>query len=143
MQGSWALTLQAQLMWSSIDADEFSDTWGSRVSLHDGDSLLGRLGLAADYRLDWKGNDGLMVNTSVYGIANVYQAFLGGTTVNVSGIDFEIDNDRTWAGIGAGGTYAWADNKYAVYGDGSINTSLNHFANSYAVKGSVGFKVKW
>ncbi|MEJ5025574.1 autotransporter outer membrane beta-barrel domain-containing protein [Brucella anthropi] len=143
MQGSWALTPQAQLMWSSIDADEFSDTWGSRVSLHDGDSLLGRLGLAADYRSDWKGNDELMVNTSVYGIANVYQAFLGGTTVNVSGIDFETDNDRTWAGIGAGGTYAWADNKYAVYGDGSINTSLNHFANSYAVKGSVGFKVKW
>lgn len=143
MQGSWALTPQAQLMWSSIDADEFSDTWGSRVSLHDGDSLLGRLGLAADYRSDWKGNDGLMVNTSVYGITNVYQAFLGGTTVNVSGIDFETDNDRTWAGIGAGGTYAWADNKYAVYGEGSINTSLNHFANSYAVKGSVGFKVKW
>ncbi|WP_162792722.1 hypothetical protein [Ochrobactrum sp. 3-3] len=46
-------------------------------------------------------------------------------------------------GIGAGGTYAWADNKYAIYGEGSVNTSLNHFADSYAIKGNLGFKVKW
>ncbi|MBA8846120.1 hypothetical protein FHW02_004210, partial [Ochrobactrum sp. RH1CCR137] len=25
----------------------------------------------------------------------------------------------------------------------SINTSLNHFADSYAIKGNLGFKVKW
>ncbi|MBB3216100.1 hypothetical protein FHW72_001171, partial [Ochrobactrum sp. RC6B] len=28
-------------------------------------------------------------------------------------------------------------------GEGSINTSLNHFADSYAIKGNLGFKVKW
>ena len=140
---NWSLTPQAQLMYSSIDANAFNDTWGSRVNLHDGDSLVGRLGLAADYRSNWKGSDGLMVNTNVYGIANLYQEFLGGTTVNVSGVDFETDNDRTWAGMGAGGTYAWADNRYAVYGEGSINTSLNHFADSYAFKGNIGFKARW
>ncbi|MHC5232968.1 autotransporter family protein [Brucella sp. LJL56] len=143
MQGNWALTPQVQLMWSSIDADAFNDTWGSRVSLHGGDSLVGRLGLAADYRTSWKGDDGLLVNTSMYGIANLYQEFLGGTTVNVSGVDFDTDNDRIWAGIGAGGTYAWDDDKYAVYGEGSINTALNHFADSYTLKGIVGFKAKW
>ncbi|KAA9357804.1 autotransporter outer membrane beta-barrel domain-containing protein [Ochrobactrum quorumnocens] len=140
---SWSLTPQAQLMWSSIDADAFHDTWGSRVSLHDGDSLTGRIGLAANYRNDWKNDDGMTVNTNVYGIANLYQQFLGGTTVNVAGVDFDTDNDKTWGGIGAGGTYAWADNKYAIYGEGSINTALNHFADSYALKGTVGFKAKW
>ncbi|OYR16253.1 extracellular serine protease domain protein, partial [Brucella thiophenivorans] len=39
--------------------------------------------------------------------------------------------------------YAWADNKYMLYGEGSIKTSLNHFSQSYALKGNVGFKVKW
>lgn len=139
----WSLTPQAQLMWSSLDADAFQDVWGSRVSVHDGNSFTGRLGLAANYRNDWKGEDGLMVNTSVYGIANLYQEFLGGTRINVAGVNIDTDNDRTWAGIGAGGTYAWADNKYAVYGEGSINTSLNHFADSYTLKATAGFKVKW
>ncbi len=140
---NWSLTPQAQLMYSSINANAFDDTWGSRVRLHDGDSLIGRIGLAANYANSWKGDDGLMVNTTVYGIANLYQEMLGGSSVNVAGVDFDTDNDKTWGGIGAGGTYAWADNKYAIYGEGSINTAFNHFADSYALKGTVGFKVKW
>ncbi|KXO75887.1 autotransporter-associated beta strand repeat-containing protein [Brucella anthropi] len=139
----WSLTPQAQLMWSSLDADAFHDIWGSRVHMQNGDSLVGRLGLAASYADSFTGSDGLLANTSVYGVANLYQSFLGGMRINVAGVDIDTDNDRTWAGIGAGGTYSWADNKYAVYGEGSINTSLNHFADSYALKGTVGFKVKW
>ncbi|WP_247997768.1 autotransporter-associated beta strand repeat-containing protein [Brucella tritici] len=139
----WSLTPQAQLMWSSLDADAFHDIWGSRVHMQNGDSLVGRLGLAASYADSFTGSDGLLANTSVYGVANLYQSFLGGMRINVAGVDIDTDNDRTWAGIGAGGTYTWADNKYAVYGEGSINTSLNHFADSYALKGTVGFKMKW
>ncbi len=116
---------------------------GNRVGLDNSNSLTARLGLAANYRNDWTGEDGLMVNTSVYGVANLYQSFLGGMRINVAGVDIDTDNDKTWAGIGAGGTYAWADQKYAVYGEGSINTSLNHFADSYALKATVGFKLKW
>ncbi|MCO7729128.1 autotransporter outer membrane beta-barrel domain-containing protein, partial [Brucella intermedia] len=126
---NWSLTPQAQLMYSSINADSFRDAWDSRVSLHDGDSLIGRLGLAANYANSWQGKDGLTVNTTVYGIANLYQEMLSGSSVNVAGVAFDTDNDRTWGGIGAGGTYAWADNKYAVYGEGTINTALNHFAD--------------
>ncbi len=139
----WSLTPQAQLMWSSLDADAFQDIMGNQVGLDNSNSLTARLGLAANYRNDWTGEDGLMVNTSVYGVANLYQSFLGGMRINVAGVDIDTDNDKTWAGIGAGGTYAWADQKYAVYGEGSINTSLNHFADSYALKATVGFKLKW
>ncbi|MFW7358333.1 MAG: autotransporter-associated beta strand repeat-containing protein [Brucella sp.] len=139
----WSLTPQAQLMWSSLDADAFQDVMGNRVGLDNANSLTARLGLAASYRSDWTGEDGRMVNTSVYGVANLYQSFLGGMRINVAGVDIDTDTDKTWAGIGAGGSYAWEDQKYAVYGEGSINTSLNHFANSYALKGTVGFKVKW
>ncbi|WLF98061.1 autotransporter outer membrane beta-barrel domain-containing protein [Brucella intermedia] len=140
---NWSLTPQAQLMFSSVDFDTFKDTYGARISNRDGDSLTGRLGLAASYANAWKGEDGLMVNTSVYGIANLYQEFLGDARMNYAGTHMVTDSDGTWGGIGAGGTYAWADNKFAIYGEGSINTSLNHFADSYAIKGNLGFKVKW
>ncbi|MFD1792292.1 autotransporter outer membrane beta-barrel domain-containing protein [Ochrobactrum teleogrylli] len=140
---NWSLTPQAQLMFSSVDFDTFSDSYGATVSNRDGNSLNGRLGLAANYANSWQGADSRMVNANVYGIANLYQEFLGGTSINYGGTRMKVDQDRTWAGVGFGGTYAWADNKYSVYGEGTVNTSLNHFADSYAVKGNVGFKVNW
>lgn len=140
---NWSLTPQAQLMFSSVDFDTFSDSYGATVSNRDGNSLNGRLGLAANYANSWQGADSRMVNANVYGIANLYQEFLGGTSINYGGTRMKADQDRTWAGVGFGGTYAWADNKYSVYGEGTVNTSLNHFADSYAVKGNVGFKVNW
>ncbi|WP_162792683.1 autotransporter outer membrane beta-barrel domain-containing protein [Ochrobactrum sp. 3-3] len=140
---NWSLTPQAQLMFSSVDFDTFADTYDARISNRNGDSLTGRLGLAANYANSWKGEDGLMVNTSVYGIANLYQEMLGNARMNYAGTHMATDADGTWGGIGAGGTYAWADNKYTIYGEGSVNTSLNHFADSYTIKGNLGFKVKW
>ncbi|MRN67817.1 autotransporter outer membrane beta-barrel domain-containing protein, partial [Brucella sp. 10RB9213] len=143
LKGNWALTPQAQLIWSSINADDFEDAWQANVSVARGNSLAARFGLAASYDSSWQGSDERKVNASVYGITNLYQEFLGGTRINISGVDFNTDNDRTWAGIGVGGTYAWADGKYLIFGQGTINTSLGHFADSYAIKGEVGFKVKW
>ncbi|MDL2331868.1 autotransporter outer membrane beta-barrel domain-containing protein [Brucella inopinata] len=139
----WSLTPQAQLMWSSVDFDSFNDVWGTAVALRDGDSLTGRIALSADYRNAWWDTDGQIVRTSIYGIANLYQELMGDMSVKVAGVNFGTDNDRTWGGIGAGGTYAWADDRYAIYGEGSLNTSLNHFADSYTVKGTVGFRAKW
>ncbi|WP_161492381.1 autotransporter outer membrane beta-barrel domain-containing protein [Brucella pituitosa] len=141
--GNWSLTPQAQLSWSSISANSFRDAWNARVAVDDGDSLIGRLGLAAQYATAWKDDQGRVSQASLYGIANLYQEFLGGTTVDLSGVDFDTDNDRTWGGIGLGGSYAWADNKYALYGEGSVNTGLTHFAESYSLKANAGFKVKW
>jgi len=139
----WSLTPQAQLMFSSVDFDTFSDNYGATVSNSDGNSLNGRLGIAANYADSWQGADGRAVNANVYGIANLYQEFLGGTSINYGGTRMKDDQDRTWAGVGFGGTYAWADDKYSIYGEGTLNTSLTHFADSYAVKGNVGFRVNW
>ncbi|WP_421565660.1 autotransporter outer membrane beta-barrel domain-containing protein [Ochrobactrum sp. EDr1-4] len=139
----WSLTPQAQLTWSSVDFDTFTDTYGARISNRNGDSLNARIGLAANYANSWKGKDGLMVNTSLYGIANLYQELMGDARMNYAGTHMATNSDDTWGGIGAGGTYAWANNKYALYGEGSINTSLNHFSDSYAIKGNIGFKVNW
>jgi outer membrane autotransporter protein len=143
LAGNWSLTPQAQLSWSSISANSFRDAWNARIGVDDGDSLVGRLGLAAQYATAWKDDQGRASQASLYGIANLYQEFLGGTTVDLSGVDFNTDNDRTWGGIGLGGTYAWADSKYALYGEGSVNTGLTHFADSYSLRANLGFKVNW
>ncbi|KAB2717532.1 autotransporter outer membrane beta-barrel domain-containing protein [Brucella intermedia] len=143
IDGHWSLTPQTQLLWSSIDFNSFLDAYGARISSRDNGSLTARLGLAANYDNQWKGEDGRMVKTSVYGIANLYQAFGSDARIDYAGTRFDTDADKTWGGIGAGGTYAWADGKYAFSGEGSVNTSLNSFADSYAFKGSIGFKAKW
>src|SRR5690606_24292065 len=97
---NWSLTPQAQLMWSSVDFDTFHDSYGARISNRDGDSLTARLGLAANYANSWKGEDGLMVNTSVYGIANLYQELMGNARMNYAGTHMATDSDNTWGGIG-------------------------------------------
>ncbi len=96
LNGNWVLTPQAQLIWSSINADDFEDVWQANISIARGNSFAARFGLAASYDSSWQGSDGRVVNTSVYGITNLYQEFLGGTRVNISGVDFSTDNDRTW-----------------------------------------------
>ena len=50
---------------------------------------------------------------------------------------------RCGAGSALGGTYAWADDKYALYGEALAKTSLEDFGDSYAISGTVGFKTTW
>lgn len=140
---AWSVTPQAQLVYSNVDFDAFTDAFGARVSLDRGESLQGRLGLALDHENSWQNDNGTLNRTHVYGIANLYYEFLEGTRVDVSGTSFASRNDRVWGGVGVGGTYNWDDDKYSIYGEGLVNTSLNNFGDSYSVKGQAGFRMKW
>ncbi|APX68048.1 autotransporter outer membrane beta-barrel domain-containing protein [Brucella sp. 09RB8471] len=140
---AWSLTPQAQLVYSNVDFDDFIDVFGAHVSLDKGDSLQGRLGLILDHENSWQNANGMLNRTHVYGIANLYYEFLEGTKVDVAGTSFASRNDRVWGGIGIGGSYNWNDDKYSIYGEGLVNTSLNNFADSYSIKGQLGFRVKW
>jgi len=140
---AWSVTPQAQLVYSNVDFDAFTDAFGARVSLDRGESLQGRLGLTLDHENSWQNDKGLLNRTHVYGIANLYYEFLEGTRVDVQGVSFASRNDRVWGGLGIGGTYNWDDDKYSIYGEGLVNTSLNNFGDSYSVAGQVGLRVKW
>lgn len=138
------LTPQAQLVYSSVDFDSFDTAYisgSSHTSLGKADSLKARFGIAAEHQNSWVSANGKTTRTNIYGIANLYQEFLNGTNVNVSGTNFASENDRTWGGIGTGGSYTWDNDKYALYGEVSYNTSLSNFADSYSVNGKAGFKV--
>lgn len=140
---NWTLTPQAQLIWSSVDFDSFTDPYGARVSLDKGDSLKGRLGLALGHERSWKDAEGQTSRAQVYGIVNLTNEFLDGTRVDVSGTKFDSRADRVTGGIGFGGTYSWNNDKYAIYGELSADTSLKNFADSYEVGGTLGLRVKF
>jgi outer membrane autotransporter protein len=138
----WSLTPQAQLSYSKVDFDSFADRFGALVSLRDADSLLGRAGLALNHQKIW--NDGMgTVRADIYGIANLRYEFLNGTSVDVAGTSFANANDRLWGSIGGGGTYSWANGRYAIFGEVSYNASLNDSSNNRSYKGTGGFRVIW
>jgi outer membrane autotransporter protein len=126
-----------------VDYDTFSDPFNARVALDSGDGLKGRLGVSAEYQNAWADDKGRLQRASLYGIANLYYEFLHGTQVDVSTVHFASANDRLWGGIGAGGSYNWADDKYTLFGEVSVNTSLASFGDSYSLNRSAGFRVKW
>ena len=140
---NWSITPQAQLAYSEVNFDDFTDAFGASVGLDRGSSLKGRLGISADYQNEWRDEAGEISRSHVYGIANLYYDFLDGSQTDVAGVKFTSENDPLWGGIGIGGSYNWGDDRYSLFGEASVNTSLGNFGDSYAVKGNAGLRVKF
>ncbi|WP_160113694.1 autotransporter outer membrane beta-barrel domain-containing protein [Phyllobacterium salinisoli] len=140
---AWTITPQAQFTWSQVDFDGFNDSFGVQVSHNKSDSLRGRLGISVDYGQAWRDKQGRLTRADIYVIANLHHEFQEGSKIEVAGVSFASENDPTWGGIGTGGTYSWADGRYALYGDVSLDTSLENFADSYKISGNLGLRVKW
>ncbi len=113
------------------------------MSLKDGDSLLGRLGVALDRDETWQSSGGDTVRGRVYGVANLYNEFLNGTAVDVSGGGFSSQNERLWAGLTLGRSVTWKDERFSVYGELAAKSALKDIGDSYALSGTAGFRVKW
>lgn len=128
--GNWSLTPQAQLAYTSVDFDDFTDGFGADVTLESGDSLKGRIGLALDY----DGGTGESPS-HVYGIANITYEFLDGTAVDVAGTEVGFEPDSFGAELGIGGAYRWGGGRHSLYGE-ALGTSS--FEGSYGIKGTVG-----
>lgn len=143
LHGNWSLTPQAQLSYASVDFDNFTDPYGALVSNGSSDSLIGRIGLSADYESEWKDKAGQSSRSHVYGIANLYYDFLDGTDVDVSGTRLTSKPQQLWGGLGVGGSLSWADDRYAVHGELLARSSLEDFGDSHSFGGTVGFSVKW
>lgn len=140
---NWFVTPQGQLSYSRISFDAFNDAFNARVSLDSGQSLQGRLGLAVENQQSWQNDKGFVDRTSLYAVGNLYYEFLDGSKVDVAGTGFASRDARMWGGLGFGGSYNWDSDKYSVYGEGSVNTSLENFGGSYSYKGTVGLRVKF
>ncbi|MBY5358847.1 autotransporter outer membrane beta-barrel domain-containing protein [Rhizobium leguminosarum] len=143
LTSQWSLTPQAQLAYSSVRFDSFTDAFGADVSLDDGDSLTGRLGISADFDSDWKDASGKTSHSTLYGIANLYYDFLDGSNVGVSGTSVVSESQALWGGLGLGGSLSWSGERYAAHGEAFASTSLKDFGDSNAYGAKIGFSVKW
>jgi fibronectin-binding autotransporter adhesin len=123
--------------------DSFTDAFGADVSLDDGDSLTGRLGISADFDSDWKDASGKTSHSTLYGIANLYYDFLDGSNVDVSRTSVVSENQALWGGLGLGGSLSWADERYAAHGEAFASTSLTDFGDSNNIGAKIGFSVRW
>ncbi|MBR0692741.1 autotransporter outer membrane beta-barrel domain-containing protein [Bradyrhizobium lablabi] len=139
--GFW-LAPQAQLAYSKVDFDAFTDRFGALVSLQNADSLLGRVGLLLNHQLTWNDGSGI-VRSDVYAIGNLHYEFLDGTRTDVSGTGFANSNDRLWGSIGGGGSYSWANGRYTIYGEATYRASLEDATANHSYKGTGGLRVVW
>ncbi|WP_445013445.1 autotransporter family protein [Rhizobium leguminosarum] len=143
LTSQWSLTPQAQLAYSSVRFDSFTDAFGADVSLDDGDSLTGRLGISADFDSEWQDAAGKTSRSKLYGIANLYYDFLDGSNADVSGTSVVSENQALWGGLGLGGSLSWLDDRYAAHSEAFASTSLQDFGDSNAYGAKIGFSVKW
>ncbi|QEE20138.1 autotransporter outer membrane beta-barrel domain-containing protein [Youhaiella tibetensis] len=140
---NWSLTPQAQLIYSDVAFDRFTDVYGSAVSLTEGTDLNIRLGLSADYQDSWTDEAGETSRLHGYGIANLYYHFMPSSRIDLARVEFTNTQDDFWGGLGLGGTYSWRDDKYALHGEAGINTSLVNFGKSLSFAGTAGLSVRF
>ncbi|WP_181409941.1 autotransporter outer membrane beta-barrel domain-containing protein [Martelella alba] len=140
---SISITPQAQLSYSLASFDDFSGYYGEKVSMGNDDSLRLRLGLSTENKTIWQDEAGQARSAGVYAIANVHREFLDGTGVNVSGLTLTSDMQGWYGEVGFGGTYSWADGKYAAYGELSGLTGFSDTRGNYSVAGKAGLMVRW
>lgn len=140
---NWSVTPQAQLIYSSVDYADFTDSFGAAVSLTNGTDIKARLGLSADYQTAWIDEAGQTSRLHAYGIANLYYDLVPETATNLSGTRLAREPETLWGGLGLGGTYSWNSDKYALHGEAILDTSLANFGSNYRVSGTLGLNVKF
>ncbi|MCC8379032.1 autotransporter outer membrane beta-barrel domain-containing protein [Xenorhabdus sp. PB30.3] len=141
----WSLTPQAQLVYSSINMKDFDDRFGARIHFDQSRILKLRVGATIDYNQKWSDKQSKNEKSSnLYGLFNLRQEILGrNDVVDVVNVPFHGRDDLTWGETGVGGSYSWDNRNSFIYGQTSINTSLNNFADSYELSAKIGIKVMW
>lgn len=132
----FALVPQAQLTYVSTRFSSFDDKFGAHVESDKGNSLLGRLGIALDYKSSWQAG-GVNRESSVYGIVNLKHEFLDGTRLRVAEVPVSSRMARTWGSVGVGINYGWAE-RYALYGQ--IDADAD-FLGSHVITATAGFRM--
>jgi fibronectin-binding autotransporter adhesin len=139
---TWSLIPQAQVSYGRAAFNAFNDPYGAYVSVQQGKNLIGRAGVAVDYRSAWQGAHGA-IDSHIYAIVNLYRDMEGATRVDVSGTGLASRNERLWGGLGVGGSLDWAAGRYSVYGEVQGKSGLSHFGDSHEVTGTIGFRMRW
>jgi fibronectin-binding autotransporter adhesin len=133
--GQVSITPQAQLTYSKIRFDRFTDPSDAVVSSDKGESLRARFGVSLDRNFMSGGKS----SGGIYGIANVNYELLDGTRTKVSGALLSRRDDRLWGELGFGGSVRFGH--LSLYAETSVNSALKNLGDSYSVKGQAGIRI--
>ena len=139
----WSITPQAQLSWSQVRFDSFTDEYGAKVSDDNGDSIVSRLGVSLDRETQWTASNGQTSRAHVYGITNLYYDFANGTSADVADLHVKSEEQALWGGLGVGASLNWDDDRSMLFGELLGRTSLQDFGDSHSVGAKVGVRVMW
>ena len=137
--GNLRVIPSAQLLWTSVDFEDFTNSAGMEVVLDDGVVVAGRAGIGLEY--GWRGPlyEGVSSgDVFLRGRANVLVPVDGDVNTRVNGTEFVSEREDPSFDIGIGTTYAWEDT-YALSAD--VSTQQGEEIEGYA--GSIGFKYKF
>lgn len=141
---SWGVTPQVQLQWSHLSEQSFTDSRGfNPVELEAQEQVVGRLGLAVDYRIGDGQSDAMR---KLYGIANILHRFSDDPEVFYSGERYTAEEEATWGEIGLGGSVAWynqsEDSLFQVYGEFAYRRAAGS-SGSDGVHFTLGLRKAW
>lgn len=127
----WSLTPQAQIAYSRVNFDSFTDIQNS-VIINEKDyvGLEGRLGLALNYEKSHLDSSGKMRRNKLYILGNIHQEFKGDSTVSISGVDYESKMNNTWVSVGVGGSHNWDNDRFSIYGELSLASSTKNLVKN-------------
>lgn len=138
----WSLTPQAQLTYSHVEFDAFTDSQNSAISNKKPyESLDGRLGLALNYERSYRDASGATRRNKLYFLGNAYHEFKGKSAVGISGVTYQSELSATWLGLGIGGSHNWSDDRFSVYGEAGARSSTRKFGDEYELTGEVGLRI--
>ncbi len=145
LAGHWSVTPQAQLIYSSINFENFNDLiGGGNVALRNTDGLQGRAGISIDWQKKQISTaDKMAISTHVYGIANLRYDFLDDTYVDFAGVILEHKQNGLIGEAGLGWTLNLNNDQTSFYGEATIATGLSDFADSYSARATIGVRTKF
>jgi fibronectin-binding autotransporter adhesin len=132
-----ALVPQAQLTWGTVDGGNFTDYLGTTVDLGSNESLIGRIGLAYEFK-DSSVVSGRAANYYVTG--NLLHDFSAGHSVSVGGVEFASETGANWAEIGMGMSVALSEGT-KIYGESSYRREFGGDGLGLGISAGLNFQL--
>jgi len=136
------LVPQAQVTWSLMNSDPFTDNNGVSVDLGSYRNVVARAGLAYEFHLNGVNLMGPDKNGQMfYAIINVLRSLTPEHSSVAQNMTLNTRDEKTWGEIGLGGSYALSSNTL-LYGQATYRQSLQSLSNSsnHGVGGTVGLR---
>jgi fibronectin-binding autotransporter adhesin len=138
----WSATPQAQLIYSNISFDRFTDPFGAKVSSDSGDSMLLRIGMDFARRQERRAGENAPNGLTFHGGVNLYRMLSSSNSINISDGEFATGAERTMAGLDLGISYQYR-NGVIAFAEMSGKAGLKRPMDDYSLTGRVGVRVQW